>query len=188
MFTDNFMAESAFYKGTFSSKWLFDLVICLRCLQMSGAICLHVIHIAGTRIDEGTDGLSHGDLMAGVMLGHDILTYVPLHLDAITRHPPLRDWVLGWYSISSPKWLTHEDWFDVDISTIIAFGRPHQLRLMLLLNLWQRPSISDLHPYYVIIMPRLLTSRWRNFFSKFVIWYLQKPWLLMFGLLIFTNL
>jgi hypothetical protein len=34
VFTDNFMAESAFYKGNTSSKTLFNLVLRLRTIEM----------------------------------------------------------------------------------------------------------------------------------------------------------
>ncbi|KAL7581700.1 hypothetical protein ACA910_022243 [Epithemia clementina (nom. ined.)] len=70
MFTDNSTSEAAFYKGTSKSKLLFDLVIRLRKLEMGGNISVHVVWVAGSRmIDQGTDGLSRGDLMNGVLAG-----------------------------------------------------------------------------------------------------------------------
>jgi hypothetical protein len=63
VFTDNSTAEGAYPKGITDSRLLFDLVLCLRTLDMSGSLRLHVIHVAGTRmISQGTDGLSRGDL------------------------------------------------------------------------------------------------------------------------------
>jgi hypothetical protein len=59
MFTDNSTAESAYFKGSSTSPLLFELVLRLRCLQMAGNLFIHVIHVAGTRMQaEGTDGLS----------------------------------------------------------------------------------------------------------------------------------
>jgi hypothetical protein len=50
VFTDNSAAEGAFYKGTSPSRKLFDLVLRLRKLQMSGGLTVHVIHVAGKRM------------------------------------------------------------------------------------------------------------------------------------------
>jgi hypothetical protein len=64
---------------------------------MTGNFHLHAIHIMGTwMIAEGTNGLSRGYLTMGVMLGVNILSFVPLHLDSITCEPTLHDWVLSW--------------------------------------------------------------------------------------------
>ena len=48
MFTDNSTAESVYYKGNSSSQHLFELVLCLRKLEMRGVLVLHVVHVAGT--------------------------------------------------------------------------------------------------------------------------------------------
>ena len=94
MFTNNTMAEAAFYKGTSSSQVLFDLVLQLRKVQMDGKISMHMIHISGTwMIEEGTDGLSHGSLAEGVMGGAEILSYAPLHLSAMEWSSSLKGWV-----------------------------------------------------------------------------------------------
>ncbi|MFN9979307.1 MAG: hypothetical protein ACK53Y_05315, partial [bacterium] len=50
VFTDNSTAEGAYSKGNTDSPLLFDLVLRLRCLDMSGGLRLHVIHVAGTRM------------------------------------------------------------------------------------------------------------------------------------------
>ncbi|KAL7572454.1 hypothetical protein ACA910_006630 [Epithemia clementina (nom. ined.)] len=86
IFTDNSTAELAFYRGTSRSKLLFELVLHLQKLEMNGSIFLHVVWIAGTRmIAQGTDGLSHGDLVDGVLAGDAMLEFVPLHL-SIPEH------------------------------------------------------------------------------------------------------
>jgi hypothetical protein len=79
IFTDNMVSENAFYRGTSSSPILFELVLRLHLLEMHGGWKLHVIHISGKRtIQQGTDGLSQGDMMSGVMGGVDLLSFVPL--------------------------------------------------------------------------------------------------------------
>lgn len=50
MFTDNTTAEGSYYKGNSPSKLLFELVLCLCQLEMSGGLMLHVIHVAGSRM------------------------------------------------------------------------------------------------------------------------------------------
>jgi hypothetical protein len=97
IFTDNFTAESAFYKGNTSTKALFELVLRLRTVEMLGLIQLHVIHVAGTRMmSQGTDGLSRGCLTEGVMMGSPMLSFIPLHLSAIERQPSLLPWIQDW--------------------------------------------------------------------------------------------
>lgn len=75
-----------FYKGNTPNKQLFDLVLRLQKLEMTGHFLLNVIHVAGTHmISKGTDGLSRGDLFEGVLAGADMLSFVPLHLSALDR-------------------------------------------------------------------------------------------------------
>jgi hypothetical protein len=63
VFTDNFVTESVFYKGSAKSYHLHGLVERMRFLQLHGGLFIHVIWIAGTRmIEQGTDGLSRGTL------------------------------------------------------------------------------------------------------------------------------
>jgi hypothetical protein len=50
LFTDNSMAEAAFFKGTSSSILLFNLVLRLRKLEVDQQCLLHLVHVAGTRM------------------------------------------------------------------------------------------------------------------------------------------
>jgi hypothetical protein len=77
VFTDNFVAERAFYHGSAKSLLLHELVRCLRKLEMDGAIFICFFWIAGTRlIKQGTNVLSRGDLLNGVMAGEHFLKFV----------------------------------------------------------------------------------------------------------------
>ena len=94
LFTDNTVAESCFFKGTSNSRLLFNLVLRLRKAELNAGIKLHVVHVAGTRmIAQGTDGLSRGNLIYGVMAGHDILSFVPLQLSAWDRIKGRKRWL-----------------------------------------------------------------------------------------------
>ena len=51
LLTYNIVADYAYYKGSSSSKLLlFELVLRLRKVQMTGYLIIHVIHMVGTRI------------------------------------------------------------------------------------------------------------------------------------------
>ena len=94
LFTDNSTTEAAFFNGTTSSKTLFDLVLRLKDLQMKFSAKIHLIHVAGSRmIEQGTDGISRGNLMEGVMTGKSMLSFVPIHLTAIERSKSLLRWI-----------------------------------------------------------------------------------------------
>ncbi len=114
VFTDNFASESTFYKGTSSSKKVFELMFALRELQMNVGLSLHVLHVTGKRmISQGTDGLSCGSMATGVMAGLPLLSFVPLHLSAMDHEGPnLKEWTLSWFSgADAPLFLSHDDWF-----------------------------------------------------------------------------
>ena len=118
LFTDNAVAEGAFYKGTSSSKKLFNLVLKLRLLEMQAGMRIHIIHIAGTRmIGQGTDGLSRGDSNEGVMQGKSMLEFVPLSKNCVERSPTINSklkWCLSSYLNEVKQkliFLNEKDWF-----------------------------------------------------------------------------
>jgi hypothetical protein len=62
IFTHNSTAENAFWKGTSTSRRLYELVLELQCLEHKHGLLLHVIHVSGRRmIAQGRDGLSRAD-------------------------------------------------------------------------------------------------------------------------------
>ena len=97
MFTDNSVAERAYFQGTASTRLLFDLILRLKLLENRGGCILHLVHVGGTRmISSGVDGLSRGDTTSGVMGGQSLKTFVPIHLDVLEREPHLRQWLASW--------------------------------------------------------------------------------------------
>ena len=120
LFTDNQVAEGAFYKGTSGSRKLFELVVRLRKLEMFSGCKIHIVHIAGSRmIAQGTDGLSRGDISEGVMRGASMLEFVPLHLNCLERSEGLEWWIRSWLSpyaasVGLPLHVLRElDWFNL---------------------------------------------------------------------------
>jgi hypothetical protein len=113
LFTDNAVAEGAFYKGSSPSRQLFELVLKLKCLELHHGLRLHLIHVSGTRMQaQGTDGLSRGDLTNGVMNGADMPSFVPLHLSALDRSSGVFPWILTWLPAGCNLIpLSPTDWF-----------------------------------------------------------------------------
>lgn len=98
-FTDNSTAERAFYKGSSSSRILHDLVTRLRMLEMNCGIKLFLCHVSGTRmIEQGSDGLSRGNMEEGVMTGQKMLSFIPIHQSALERCASLLPWIRSWTS------------------------------------------------------------------------------------------
>jgi hypothetical protein len=115
LFTDNAVAEAAFYKGTSSNPLLFDLVLRLKQLELTHSFSLQVIHVSGKRMQvQGTDGLSRGDLFTGVMRGQPLTHFIPLHQSAVTRSDGIVPWCESWIPAS---YLVHDltpvEWFSV---------------------------------------------------------------------------
>jgi hypothetical protein len=185
LFTDNFTAEAAFYRGNSSSRALFQLILRLRRLDMGGSIILHVVHIAGTRmVSQGTDGLSRGDLGAGVMVGESMLSFVPLHLSAVSRSQSLLAWIQSWAPDPAIEPLSPEDWFyrghGLESGSRNADGMwiPHLSSKQW--YLWAPPpavaaiALQELgvsrhkrpHLGHLFVCPRLFTHKWRKALFK----------------------
>ena len=114
LFTDNSTAKSCFFREGSSSKLLHELVLRLWRAEMAWRFTLHVVHVAGTQmIEQGTDGLSRGSLLEGVMAGQDMLAFVDVSLMVIQRHRPLLDFVKPWCdaSMGQPVVLDAAQWF-----------------------------------------------------------------------------
>ena len=186
LFTDNSTAESCFYSGTSTSKLLHSLVLTLRTLEMEYGMSLHIVHVSGKRmIAQGTDGCSRGSLMEGVMAGENMLSFIDLGCSAVDRHPPLLEWVRGWTGVPSLKPLTPEGWF-VEGHGIVGGSLDHNGVWLPTYGkggkvfLWSPPpAIADValeellkarhkrtDMVHVLLIPRLMTPRWRRLFHK----------------------
>jgi hypothetical protein len=184
LFTDNGVAEAAFYKGTSSNPRLFDLVVRLKQLELSHCFTIQLIHISGLRMQaQGTDGLSRGDLLGGVMAGHDLMEFIPLHLTAYQRSPGILAWVSSWLLPShSLVHLQPLDWYGLGHG-ITSWHKnadgvpiPHSALSPDSVLLWtpapaaanaaveqlsfsrlKRPCLT-----HVFVVPRLMTHLWRK--------------------------
>ncbi len=112
LFTDNIVAEGAFYKGTSSNPLLFELIVHLWQLETHYSLTLHVVHVSGQRMQaQGMDGLSRGNLDIGTLRGEQFLDFVPLHLDALQHSTNLIPWIQSWSPGLHLLPLTPLDWF-----------------------------------------------------------------------------
>ncbi|GFH53884.1 hypothetical protein CTEN210_10360 [Chaetoceros tenuissimus] len=190
LFTDNSTAEAAFYKGSSSSEWLFDLVVRLSVLEMTRNCKIHIIHVAGTRmIAQGADGLSRGALTEGVMKGEAMKSFVPLHQSALDRDPALEPWLRDWFESAGRnqgqdlEFLSMEDWFErghdilegsvnVDgqwvpnyVSGNFVWSPPPSLALPCLEEI-RRARHKRQESTHIFICPRLMTPAWKRHLHK----------------------
>ena len=186
LFTDNSTAESAFYKGSSSSKLLHALVLRLHKLQVEYQVIIHLIHVSGKRmIAQGTDGCSRGVLLEGVMAGKDMLSYIDLDKTAFQRHPLLLDWVRSWSMQDDLEPLTPEEWYVEGHGIVGGYLDAHGVWMPEheesgKLHLWAPPpAVADAmleellkarhkrtDTFHVIVVPRLMAPRWRRLFHK----------------------
>ena len=151
-------------------------------LPMKFLCAINVIHVAGTRmISQGTDGLSRGDLLEGVLKGQSMLSFVPLHQSTLTRQPSIKAWINSWGSELGNKveWLSTEDWFERghDISgfklnsdgrtiptykkgTFVWSPPPAAARVALEELRQARHKRQD--SAHIFITPKLMTTEWQR--------------------------
>ena len=114
IFTDNLVAERCYHKGTSHSRVLFNLVLRLRKAEMKAGMKLHVTHVAGTRmIAQGMDGVSRGNYLKGVMMGTNMLQFIPFNQSALERSDNSLTWVQSWAPPSGLRVLKPQDWYEL---------------------------------------------------------------------------
>ena len=163
VFTDNSTAESAFYKGTSSSRLLFELVLRTKRLEMLGKVFVRVVWVAGTRmIEQGTDGLSRGDLMTGVMAGGNMLMYVPLNKTAEERQVGLVDWLRSIVPSMNWKELEAKDWFDKAFEDDNFIWMPPPAIADVAVDQLCEARHIRTRTGHMFVCPALMTNRWQK--------------------------
>jgi hypothetical protein len=169
IFTDNTTAEAAFYKGNSSSRHLYELVLRLRELEMKGNLKVHMIHVAGTRMEaEGADGTSRGDHATGVMSGDSVLDYVSLHKGALELEPGVRDWLSKLWDDErgSLKFLSPKDWFAHGKTPRNCVWAPAPAAADVAAEQMARKIHQHPGSCHIFLAPRLMTARWRRRVGK----------------------
>ena len=185
LFTDNSTSEAAFYNGSSTSEKLFDLVLKLRRLEMHHQTKIHIIHVSGKRmIEQGSDGLSRGNLNVGVMAGKDMLSFVPIHLNALERCNTLKPWLKSFAGINA-EFLSPEQWFTRghDLDEANWEVNSDDMKLPTLKKgtfIWTPPpcageaAVEELRrarhkrqdSHHLFIIPRLMEPTWRKHLHK----------------------
>lgn len=180
--TDNFVTETAIYKGTSDSPLLLEMVIEFYRIQLKYSFTCIVVHAAGTRmIAQGGDGLSRGSINEGVMSGEDFLSFLPFNENAIERSPSLRTWIEDWANTNDLEFLSPKDWF-VRGHDVVAFSKPSEggdLARPIIKKgtfVWAPPPaaanvaveeirkarIKRHQSTHIILIPRLMTCLWQK--------------------------
>jgi hypothetical protein len=112
---------------------------------MMGNLIIYLVWITGMRmIEQGTDGISRGDLVTGVMSGTHMLTFVPLDTRVDQCAPGLVDWVAlasgdGWNVLSPREW-----YHDVHLNMGKYICCPPPAIADAVLNNYAKPDTCDL--------------------------------------------
>ena len=103
------------------------------------------------------------------MSGHSFHTFVPLHLSALERQEPslFHDWVHSWYgSPTDCLWTSPSDWF----TTAHHHGRciwiPPPAAAAAMLDQLGMAIHKRPHHTHLVLIPRLMTSKWRKMLGK----------------------
>ena len=185
VFTDNSTAESAFAKGSSSSRKLFELVLRLRKLEMTNGCKIHVSHVSGARmIAQGSDGLSRGNMAEGVMRGESMKDFVPINKTALERHPKLEAW-LREITCNECNFLDAKGWFTEGQEEVegeweeTVQGRrwpvtrpgsfiwtPPPAAAGIAVEQLRRSRHKSTESTHVFVVPRLFTTEWRKQLHK----------------------
>jgi hypothetical protein len=183
LFTDNSTVEAGLHKGNTPSRKLFGLIVKLRAIQLQTDCDLFVSHVSGKRMmAQGTDGISRGNLKEGVASGQSMLSFIPLHLNALERQPNLKAWISEWAG-TELEYLSPEDWFtrghDIDGGELDSLGfwrpiyrsgtfvwLPSPASADVAMEELRKALIKRHTSTHIFICPRLLTYRWKKQLHK----------------------
>jgi len=185
LFTDNSTSESAFFNGSSSSEKLHALILRVRLLELRCKCCIHLVHVSGERmIQQGTDGLSRGNLSEGVLKGDSIGSFVPIHVDPLSRAPTLTSWLKTWVG-KDAEFLSPEDWFGrghdlVENQWEVNFDGINMPRKRPGTFIWSpapaagQAAVEELRKArhkgqlskHLVVIPRLMQPYWRKILGK----------------------
>jgi hypothetical protein len=147
-------------------------------------------------IQQGTDGISRGDFSTGVMGGHSMFNYIPLHMSALERENKLIGWIKKWVTPQLDdkivKFLEYDGWFEqghdivggrlnedgvwspeYEAGTFVWTPAP-AAALVAVEQLRRARSKRELSTH-VFIVPRLMCPEWRRQLYRVSDLYLELP-------------
>ena len=178
--TDNAVFSAVWHKGMSSARHLFNLVLELKVECLKHEVWLHVFHVSGDRmIACGIDGGSRGNEEAGIYIGFDMRTFLPLDKGAFEQAgPPLTEWCKGWMGKDFHGALEPVDWYRRGQTPgIHVWAPPPGAALVALNQLAKSRHKRPTQVCHVFVCPRLLWSEeWRGRFEKEMdIWIMLQP-------------
>jgi hypothetical protein len=169
LFTDNWSAEAAFYRGSAKSKSMLALMLRLHKICMNGQSFIHIIWVSGKRmIAQGTDGLSRSDYSTGVMRGQPMLEHIPLNLSAYDRQPQCTLTFLREITDDEKfRQLEPKEWYTVPFDqdgSFLWFPPP----CIADVAIFQMAESFHVRPWnlHVLMIPQLMTGFWRKMILK----------------------
>jgi hypothetical protein len=177
IFTDNTMAEAAFWKGHSKSRKLFEIVLRLKKLEMNHDLLLHVVHVSGRRmIHQGTYGLSRADQTTGAMEGRQMEEFVPLHQSALEPSAQLRGWLESVLEGAKPTFLTPEGWFGEGHGARTFVWLPAPAAAEVNVEQLGKARLKRPQSVHVVVFPRLMTGRWQRHLTRGSDFYFRVDW------------
>lgn len=180
IFRDNTTAENAFWKGTSTSKKLFELILELTQLELKHQLAIHVVHVSGRRIiQQGTDGLLRGDHYQGAMADQPFERFIPLHLTALERSKKLKGWLTEYLRDLNPKFLEPDEWFEDSHDFGNFVWSPPPAAGDAIVEQLAKARLKRPEALHVVVIPRLMTGCWRRHMrrgSDYVFELTQGPW------------
>jgi hypothetical protein len=131
-------------------------------------------------VEQGTDAISRGSLPPSILQSKGWSSIVPLHLDAISRHPALLHWLQSWIPASAVQPLTPVEWYTTGHGWISGSNNADNVWIpQESTNTWllwcpppaaTQAAVNELsvsrqkrtHINHVFLCPRLCTHLWRK--------------------------
>ena len=127
-------------------------------------------------IAQGTDGLSRADHTEGVMMGQPIRDFVPLHLDPLEREPTLKSWLEAVTAGLTPTFLTPEGWYTTAHAKGTFIWTPPPAAAEVVVEQLGRARLKRPEAMHIIIVPRVMTGRWRRLLGRGSEFYFRIDW------------
>jgi hypothetical protein len=145
-------------------------------MEMHNDLIIHVIHVAGTRMQaKGTDGISGGDKSMGVMRGIPMETFCPLHKTAFERSPKLKYWVTAATKSLNPVFLSPEDWFLRGQGFGNFVWSPAPAAAEVVVEQLGKPRHKHPSSLPLVVSPQPMTGRWRRHMTRENDFYFKIP-------------
>jgi hypothetical protein len=127
-------------------------------------------------IAQGTDGLSRGDHSQGVMQGLPMTAFIPLHIDPFERSPKLKKFVEDICEDLNPKFLSPTEWFTKGHTVGTFVWSPPPAAAEVVVEQLGFARLKRPHSMHIVVVPRLMTGRWRRHLSRGTDFYFKIDW------------